>query len=74
MPSRRNIQLRGDHRISIEHGGKDYSGCYKVERGVLSLWVDGPEGTAVGPITQMLRGVPPELTAASLLREYAKAS
>ncbi len=74
MPSRRDIQSRGDHRISIEYGGRTYSGAYNVESRVLSLWVDGPYGTAVGPITQMLRGVPPKVAAENLLREYAKAN
>lgn len=72
MPSRSSIQPRGDRRISMEQDGKTYSGSYKVGSGVLSLWVDGPEGTKVGPITQVLRGGPPEGAAESLLREYAR--
>lgn len=72
MPNRRNIQPRGNHRVTIEREGRTYSGSYKVESGVLSLWVDGPDGTVIGPLTQMLRGVPSGVAAESLLRDYAR--
>lgn len=52
MPSRRTLLPRRGHRISIEYGGRTYNGSYEVKSGVLSVWVDGPEGTAVAPIAQ----------------------
>jgi hypothetical protein len=68
----RGAPQQGDRPIAIDHNGKTRHGSYKVESGVLSLWMTGRDGVTIGPMSVILRGMPEGAALKTLLQEYVE--
>lgn len=65
--------VQPDPSVTVEVDERTYIGTYRVESGVVSVWTTGPDGVYLGPFTMVLRGMPAEVAARTLLWEYAMA-